>query len=123
MAESFMKALRWYFLTLCLIGGTTAMIVSQEANSPRPIILAVVSYGAAYVMAAFWKDFRGKLLFASLFVFLLISFSVPFIQMGLFILFGFDTSDPTEYSQHGIWAIITGLVGVPLMTLVFRKLD
>lgn len=119
MAEHFIKALKWYFLCLTLIGGTTCMMISQETGSIRTVFPGVVLYGVAYVMAAFWKDFRGRLLFASLSVFLLIAFGAQFIPMILFILFGITD----EFNPYIIWAIATGLFGVPMMTLVFRKLD
>lgn len=119
MAEHFIKALKWYFLCLALIGGTTCMMISQETGSMRTIFPGVVLYGVAYVMAAFWRAFRGKLLFVSLFVFLLIAFGVQFIPMALFLLFDFTD----EINPYLLWAAATGLFGIPLMTLVFRKLD
>lgn len=119
MAESFMKALKWYFLCLALIGGTTCMMISQETGSVRTIFPGVVLYGIAYVMAAFWRDFRGKLLFVSLFIFLMIAFGTQFIPAVLYILFGVTD----EYNPYLLWALATGVFGIPLMTLVFRKLD
>ena len=95
------------------------MMISQETGSVRTIFPGVVLYGIAYVMAAFWKDFRGKLLFASLFIFLLIAFGTQFLPMVLYLLF--DVTD--EVNPYLLWAAATGLFGIPLMTLVFRKLD
>lgn len=119
MTEAFMKSLKWYFLTLALILGSTCLMISQETGSVRPIIVAVFGYGTAYVMASFWKDFRGRLLFVSLLVFLMISIISAYMPMILYVLFNIDA----EINKYLLWALCTGGLGVPIMTLVFRKYD
>lgn len=119
MSQAFMKALKWYFLTIMVIIGTSAMIVSQETNSVRPVIVAILGYGVAYIMASFWRDFRGRLLFVSLLVFMVISAISTYQQEILFVLFGITE----EYNRFLVWGVAMGILGVPAMTLVFRKYD
>ncbi len=120
MGESFLKALKWYFIMLCAIIGTSAFIIADNTGSVRPVMLGVLSYGTVYTLSAFWKDFRGKLLLISILVFVALSFLSPYIPYAMYILFAFD---PKSFDPYYTWGVTTGILGIPIMTLVFRYIE
>ncbi len=119
MSEAFLKSLRWYILVLFVIVGTAALIIADERDTVRPVIIAVFAYGIVYVMSVFWKEFRGKLLFYSVAVFLVFTILSKFTPMALYILFGYDMASIDPYYA---WAG-TVAFGIPDMMVVFHRLD
>ena len=119
-SESFLKALRWLVLAQCAVIGTSAFIIADQTGSVRPVMIGVVTYGVIYVMSYFWKDFRKKILLYSIIVFLILSLVSPYIPMVLFVLFG---TDMNGYDPFYLWAATVAVIGLPVMTLVFKYLD
>lgn len=119
MSEAFLNALKWYFICICIILGTASFIVSNEQHSVAPIGLGVLGYGIAYIMASYWKNFRGKLLFASLASFIALTVVSPYVETPWYIFFGSKLMMDPFY----LWALFVGAAGIPIMTIVFRKMD
>jgi len=119
MYAAFLKSLRWYIMVVFVIIGTAALIIADERDTVRPVIIAVFSYGVVYIMSVFWKEFRDKILFYSAAVFLALTFLSKFTPIALYILFGYA---PETINQYYAWAGTVAL-GMPMMTIVFYRLD
>lgn len=120
MSEAFLKALKWYILVGCAIIGTSAFIIADNSGSVRPVIIGVICYGVVYIMSYFWREFRDKLLLYSIVVFLSLSFFSAKVPVVLYILFGFPM---TLFDPHYTWAGTVGVLGIPIMTYIFKKYD
>lgn len=118
MSEYFLQACKWYVLALCAVVGTSAFIISDDTGSIKPVMIGVLSYGVIYIMSIFWTEFRGKVLLFSFLTFLGISIASPYIPTALYILFGYTT---TAFNEYALWAAAMGVIGIPIMTIVFRK--
>lgn len=126
MSEAFLKALKWYILVLFAIIGTSAFIIMDESGSIRPLMVGILSYGIVYIMSYFWKEFRRKLLFLSIMVFLGLTGVAAYMPDILYVLFGVD---PLTYNLQGdsydvyyLWAG-TLIIGILPMTFIFHKYD
>lgn len=120
MSEAFLKAIKWYIMMGFIMMGTTAFILADERGSVKPVMIGIMGYGAVYIMSIFWKEFRGKLLFSSLFVFLLLSFVAPFVPDAMYILFAYPQH---IFDPYWTWAATVGALGIPVMILVFYRYD
>ena len=119
MSESFLLAFKWYLISLGLIIGFSAFIISQKINSMDPIIIGIVGVGSSYIMASIWKDFRDKLLLASGVAFVTLAIISPEMEYVVFVLF--DYSEPIN--PYFLWAMTTGAIGIPVMTIVFKIIN
>ncbi len=120
MSEAFLKAIKWYILVGCAIIGTSAFIISDNTGSIKPVMIGVLGFGVVYIMAHFWREFRGKLLLYSILVFIALSFASPYMPYALYILFA---ANPMAFNPFYIWGATVGVFGIPIMTLVFYKYD
>lgn len=120
MSEAFLKACKWLVLVECAIAGTAAFIISDATGSIAPIMIGVLTYGVVYIMSYFWKEFRDKLLLISIGLFLGLTFASTYVPEAMYVFLGW----PMEgYNEFYVWGVTVGLVGLPIMTLVFYKLD
>lgn len=124
MSDAFLKALRWYMIAVCVVIGTACFILADQNDSIKPVGISILAYGMVYIMTAFWKDVRGKLLAANIAVFFgltLLSSQMPDI---LYILLGMQTSDLGYLANPQImWAAVEGALGIPIMAVVFYYND
>ncbi len=120
MLEGLVKAIKWYIMALAAVIGTSAFIISNNTGSVNPVIIGVFGYGVVYVMSLFWRELRGKILLISMIVFLGITFASPSVPFLIYILFG---SDPYSFNPYYTWGWSMGLFGIPIMTVIFSKLD
>ncbi|MDH5721962.1 MAG: hypothetical protein OEY94_01400 [Alphaproteobacteria bacterium] len=119
MSESFLLAIKWYMISLGLIIGFSAFIISQKINSMDPIIIGIIGLGSSYIMASIWKDFRDKLLLVSGVSFVTLALISP--KMGYVVFLLFDYADPIN--PYILWALTTGAIGIPAMTIIFRIIN
>jgi hypothetical protein len=117
MRVAFMKAMRWWVVSLLMIVGTTSLMIAETTGSTSPVIFGVLGYGFAYVMGTLWKDMRGKLLGWGIAVFIAMSFLSSYISTILFVLFGMDV----EFNKYLTWGATMTFIGLPIMTIVFKK--
>lgn len=120
MSEAFLKAFRWLILAECVVIGTTAFIISNDRDTVAPIIVGVLAYGVVYIMSYFWREFREKILLASFFVFLVLTFASAYVPDVLFVLLGLPRGG---YNEFILWGSTVGVLGVPIMTLIFYRYD
>ncbi len=124
MSEAFLKALRWYFIAACAVIGTTSFILADHYNSIKPVGIGILSFGIVYIMTAFWKDVRGKLLAANVGVFFLLTLLSSHIYTILYVLFGLKISSMGMFAnQYFMWGFIEALIGIPIMAVVFFFYD
>lgn len=125
MSEAFLKALKWYILVLFAVIGTSAFMIMDKSGSIRPLMVGILSYGVVYIMSYFWKEFRRKLLFMSIMVFLGLTGVAAYMPDILYIFFGvdplsFDMED--SYDIYYLWAG-TMMIGIFPMMFIFHKYD
>ncbi len=120
MKDAFFKSLRWYVIAFFAITGTHAFIKASNYGSLKPVMIGVLSYGVVYAMSYFWKNFRQKILFASMVIFLIASFLAPYIPYVIYILFAHN---PASFTPYYTWVGTMAIIGIPSMTLAFYKLD
>lgn len=117
MKEAIAKALKWYIIAGAVILGFWALVLADRTNSVKPVIIAVLGLGFAYIMSYFWKELKGKILFYS---FALVAgcgylskyipdLSIAFLRM------------PLNYDFFLIWAGAVFVIGVPVMTVIFLR--
>lgn len=120
MSEAFLKAVRWYMIAACVIIGTSCFILAEKYDTIKPVGISILAYGMVYIMTAFWKDVRGKLLAANIAVFFGLTLLCNYIYTIIYILFGLQ---PTELgmlsSPYLMWAAVVGVLGIPIMAVVF----
>jgi hypothetical protein len=119
MAESFLKALKWYIMALAGIFGASAFLMANRGGSVLPWIFVVFGFGIVYIMSYFWREFRGKILVISALVFIGLTYISTYSAVTLLV---FTDLDFTGYSQYFMWGL-TMLLGVPIMTLAFRYIS
>ena len=119
-SDSFLKALKWLVLAEAAVIGTTCFIWTNEHKTGEWVLLGVLSYGLMYVMSYFWKDFRDKLLLWSIGVFLVLSFATPYVPAAIFVISGYRYFDA---DPNLIWGLTVGILGVPVMMMIFKKYD
>ncbi|MCB1782750.1 MAG: hypothetical protein KDI13_02030 [Alphaproteobacteria bacterium] len=119
MSELFLKSLKWYVLALCVVIGTSAFSIADEMKSIKPVIIGIFSYGLAYILSAFWKDFKNRLLLAAIVVFFGIAIITPYLKVIIYILTGWTW----DINPYALWAVATGVIGVPVMMFVCRRFD
>ncbi len=120
MIEAFFKAIKWYVIAISTIIGTSAFIIANNSGSIKPVMLGILSYGMVYAMSHFWKEFREKILLSSIITFLILSFASPYIPYLMYILFAHN---PASFDPYYTWGLTMAILGIPIMTLVFNKLD
>ncbi|MCK5385016.1 MAG: hypothetical protein KAJ29_05515 [Alphaproteobacteria bacterium] len=116
MSEAILKALKWYVMALAGIVGASAFLMINKSGAVLPWIFVVLGFGVVYIMSYFWNEFRGKILIASFVVFLSLTVASSYTADVLYVFFDIDM---LSYSKYFMWAL-TMLIGIPLMTLVFR---
>ncbi|MBI1301823.1 MAG: hypothetical protein GC137_09235 [Alphaproteobacteria bacterium] len=120
MSEAFIKALKWFFLALCAVIGTSAFILADERGTIKPVAIGILAFGVLYITSYFWKMFRKRTLFMCVIIFLVISFAAPYVPVALYILFGY----PMEFfDPYYTWAGTIFAVGLPVMTVYFYRYD
>ncbi len=119
MAESFLKALKWYIMALAGVIGASAFMSANTTNNILPWIVVVLGFGVVYIMSYFWREFRGNILVVSFLVFIGLTFASRYAAAALYIIAGLDF---TGYSDYFMWGF-TMLLGIPLMSLAFRYIS
>ena len=117
MASAILKALRWYMLVLGAIVGASAFMISNKTGAVLPMILVVLGFGVVYIMSYFWKEFRGKVMLYSFAVFLALTFASPYAPILLYYGLGINI---VSYSIYFVWALTVGVLGIPVMSVVFK---
>jgi hypothetical protein len=84
----------------------------------EPVIFGIFGYGFAYVIGALWRDMRGKSLGWGIAVFIAISISSPRVLDAIYIVFGVEL----DVNEFFLWYANLALIGVPLMTMIYRRI-
>lgn len=124
MSDAFLKALRWYMIAVCVVIGTACFIWAEQYDTIKPVGVSILAYGMVYIMTAFWKDVRGKLLAANIAVFFGLTLLSHHMYEILYILFGLQKSDLGYLADPQImWGAVEGVLGIPIMAVVFYFYD
>ncbi len=115
MGDSFFQALKWSISAALIIGGIAALAAAERSGSLQPFILAVISFGGAYVMSGSWRKFPGKAVIVSLVFALLTGVAARYLPGYAYVYL--NTSLATNV--FFLWALLVFIVGVPFMTIVF----
>lgn len=119
MKNNFIKALKWYVIALFVIGGIAALLIAEERDSVRPLMGAVLSLGMAYILAMFWHKLGKELLLMSVLTFLATAFLTRYAPDAFYVL----TGEIATWGFYRLWAVVTFLVGLPVMMWAFSKYD
>lgn len=119
MIDLFFKSVKWFFFIGFIIGGIAAFVFFQEGDI-KPLILAVLSFGGAYLMSNSWRDMPTKMTIACIVWVLgsaLLAFKLPVIlyeAAGIVVV---------QYNFFIRWAAVSFFPGVPVMMYIFRAFD
>jgi hypothetical protein len=119
MRTALLKAMRWFIVCFLVMGGTTALMIAEKTGGMTPVIFGVLGYGFAYVMTALWKEMKGKPLAWGMGVFIVLTNLSPYVGSALYLLFGLNV----EINPYVLWIAMVLLVGVPVMTYIYRRID
>ena len=117
MREALTKAFRWYIIAISVVIGSTALMIAEETGGMEPVFFGIAGYGVAYLVAILWKEFKGKVLGWGIGIYLGITFLCPYLNTVFFVLFGMEQ----EFNKYVLWMGTMTVVGIPAMTMVFRK--
>lgn len=120
MNESFYKALKWYFVVIFMVVGATCFMIADETGDFKLTFVGVMAFGVVYVLSSFWQDMDTKIFLISAVLFLGLAQVSGILPRYLYFYTGIDLRD---YSSYFIWAVLEGVVGIPIMTLVFKRYD
>lgn len=120
MNEALLKAFKWYFLALFIVIGASAFIIADESGSHKPVMIGVLAFGVVYVLSTKWQDTGSKVFILSALLFMGISFLTSYVPPFLYMFTGIDIRGASEYV---LWAILECLIGIPVMTVIFRLYD
>lgn len=119
MKALFKKALKWYVIAVLVIIGIAALLISEERDTVRPMMIAVWALGGAYILATFWHQLNRVLFLCSVVVFLATAFLTQYAPYAVYMLTGYIL----EWGFYRFWALVTFFVGIPAMMYVFAKYD
>ncbi|GJL85164.1 MAG: hypothetical protein DHS20C02_09390 [Micavibrio sp.] len=119
MGESFFQTLKWFISTAFIIGGIAALSAAERTGSIPPLMLAIFSFGGAYIMSGSWRALPGKAIFIS-FVFVgLCGVAARYVPGIMRVDFGIRL----DINFYYIWLGLVFFIGLPLMTVLFRKMQ
>ncbi len=120
MNEAILKALKWYFVALCIVVGASAFIISDKTDSIKPVIIGIFAFGVVYVSSIFWQDISNRIFTISAILFLIISQVSSYVPPFMYVFFGWDVN---WFDPYYTWAASTAIIGMPIMYIVFRYFD
>ena len=120
MNEAFMKALKWYFLVFFIVIGASAFIIADTSNSYKPVMVGILAFGVVYVLSTFWQDTDSKVFIISAVLFMVVAQLYAYVPPYLYMFTGVDIRG---FNPYVIWAAMEGIVGIPVMTFVFKVYD
>jgi hypothetical protein len=118
MAESFLKALRWFIFIACIIAGVAAFN-QLEVQGMKVGILVVVSFGGAYIMSKPWRQLPPKAMVLSVLAVAALA-ALANVLPGLYL----DHYGTRMYDNfYFVWLGLVLVLGVPFMMFVFDRYD
>ena len=118
MSDSFLKALKWFLFIVFIIGGIAA-VSAVEKYGVQPVMLAVFSFGGAYLMSNSWRKLPRQAMVTSTILVAVLGFVADYtpefaaVFLNQFI----------DMNFYLIWICLTLVVGVPFMMFIFNKYD
>jgi hypothetical protein len=119
MNSPIFKALKWYIIVCFIICGFYCIFLSQQYDSVRPVMPAVLCFGMAYIVSFSWREFRKKVLFHSVASVIAAAFVARFGWVYLYMLTGIDAI--ITMNGFMLWAILVLVACVPFMAYIFHK--
>ncbi len=119
MGESFFQALKWFISVAFIIGGVAGLNAAESAGSVEPLMLAVFSFGGAYILSGSWRALPGKAIVISFLFVGFCGFAARYVPGIMRVDFGVRL----DVNFYFIWLGLVFLTGIPLMTVLFDKFD
>ncbi len=119
MGKNIFKFLKWYVVALFMITGVATLLIAQEHDSVRPLMFSVLSLGVAYILSVFWHKISAKLMLVGMATLVLSGFLTQYADMAFYVLSG----EITNLGPYQLWAAVTFVVGLPVMSWAFSKYD
>lgn len=116
MGEIFFKAMKWVLFVSFIIGGI-AIIRQIERQGVEVSILAVFSFGAAYIMSGPWRKLPPKPMTLSVVLVALLALAAQYLPYYLYIY----TGERITINFYWLWIILTAVIGAPVMMAVFKR--
>lgn len=117
MQELFLKTLRWYVVVAFVIAGMGSLQFADVTGSVKPVLPGIVCLGAAFVLGTAWKDLRRKMLFITIVFSLALAYAAQYMTIIVYLLTGNEV-----YMNYFVgWAVLTLVVGFPVMMVIFHK--
>lgn len=122
MGAAFLKALKWSFIVVSMIGGLWGLYHASVISDFRFMMVSVLCFGAVYLVYRRWTDMPLKLMLSSMVLIgILGAIAQPqYAPVWLYIGTGFELPF-TGYFKT--WAALVATAGTVTMTLVFWKFD
>lgn len=118
MSDSFLKALKWFLFIVFIIGGIAA-VSAVEKYGVQPLMLAVFSFGGAYLMSNSWRKLPARAMVISTILVAVLGFVADYVpEFAAVFLNQF-----VDMNFYLIWICLTLVVGVPFMMFIFYKYD
>ena len=118
MGEVFFKSLKWFLFVTFFIGGV-ASIRMIEVLGFETAILAVFSFGAAYLMSGPWRSLPKFPMALSIILIAAGAYAAQYILHYIYIYFGIRLN----FNYYTTWIGLMFFVGTPVMMFVFAKYD
>lgn len=118
MGEYFFQALKWFISVGFIIGGIAAMNIAEQRAITEPIILAVFSFGAAYIMSSSWRKLNGKAIVISIVYVLACAYGARYVPSIMRVYAGIRIH---HIDYYFIWLGLVFFPGIPFMMLMFSR--
>lgn len=122
MGEAIMKAVRWSFLVIFVIGGIWGMHTASVLGDFRYLMATVVFFGVVYIIYKTWGDLHIKVMVGSVLLIVMLGvFAQPqYAPYWYFLATGNEV--PFE-GYFKTWCALVASVGTIVMSGIFFKYD
>lgn len=114
MGNAFFNSLKWAISVSFIIGGIACINFAEKTESAGTLILAVFSFGGAYIMSTSWRNLPWKAVVTSIVFVALCGVATHHVPQFLWDFFRI----PITMDYYMLWCLLSVSAGIPLMTIL-----
>lgn len=113
---SFYDAIKWYLMSVFLVGGFYFVNLADASYSFRPMMPALLSFGALFISAFVWHKYDRKVQLMSLITLMVTATLAYYLPAIVYIVTGSIFDVPFSLA----WLGLNFIIGFPFMYSLFR---
>jgi len=119
MGDAFFKSLKWVLSAALIIGGIACISYAESRGSAVPLMLAVFSFGGAYILSSSWRSLPWKAVVLSILFVIGLGVLARYVPDLMWVALG----RRVDMDYFMIWVLMAAGLGVPLMTVLFHYFE